>query len=407
MNWLVEMDFKAKFKRIKEYKLTFPFVAVEVFFLLYVIGLTFSTNLEFGKTDVLLKLPLLLFPLVIFTANSAIWKPKMAQNLLYTFALGNLFAALVSLANSFLHYNESASIYHFLYGEASRFFHPSYASLYYCFSFVIILYLLINKQLCLWKRLLAYFMFLLFPAEIVLLNSRTGLLAFIFVMFAFTVHIFIFNRKKILRFMIYMSVLACILVNTFFLLPEGANRLTTSIHNLFNKSEFESASTEEDMSKKTNKTADFGKVDVVRTQVWSVVCEVIKEHPVFGVGTGDIKDALMEKYIKYDLSEPQQKGLNAHNQYLQVAGTLGFVGLAVFISFLVSLFWLSWRKRNILLFFFGLIGVINFWTESMLEKQIGVMFFAFFFALLGYIAANHLLIETQNDENKKNFPPVK
>jgi len=391
LNWLIEANFKAKFQRIRENKLTFPFVAMVSFYLLYVIGLTYSTNLDFAGKDILLKVPFLLFPVLIFTANPSIWKPKMAQNLLFTFTLGSLFALIASLTNSFLHCGETLSIDYFLYGRASLFFHPSYASMYYCFSFIIILYFLINKQLHSWKKIIAWLMFLLFPMEIVLLNSRTGLLAFVIIMLFFAFYVFIFNWKKSLRFIAYMSVLLCVLVTAFYLMPAGTNRLFASINNLFHKEAKALNDAENSGIDQKNKDAMFGRVDVARTQVWESAVEVIQDHPVLGVGTGDIKEALMEKYIKHDFPTPQENNLNAHNQFLQVTVTLGFVGLAVFLALLASIFWISWKKRSILLLLFGLLCMINFWTESMFEKQIGVMFFAFFFALLCYVATNQLL----------------
>jgi O-antigen ligase len=221
-------------------------------------------------------------------------------------------------------------------------------------------------------------------------------LAFAAIMLAFAFYIFIFNRAKSLRFTIYMSILACILTASCLFMPSGANRLFATIHNLFNKEIKTLDDTKKSGIQQLNEYAMLGRIDA-RTQVWISAVEVIRERPVFGVGTGDIKTALMTKYIKHDFPLPQKKHLNAHNQFLQVAVTLGFVGLAVFLAFLVFLFWLSWKKRSILLFLLGLLGVMNFWTESIFEKQIGVMFFAFFFTFLCYVVTADLL-ENRNEQ---------
>jgi len=380
LNWLLEADFKTKLQRIKTDKLIFPFFAAIGFYGFYLIGLTYSSNLDFGRQDVFLKLPFLLFPLLIFTMNPAMWKPKTAQNLLFTFALGNLSTLFISLIHSFFLCKETFSIEYFHYMNASLFFHSSYASMYYCFSFVIALYFLIDKQLHLWKKITAWIMFLLFPSEIVLLDSRAGQIAFVFAMFAFTFYIFIFNRKRILRFSLHLSLLLCLLVATYLLLPN--NRLFANIQQM----RIETIETE-------SEGKEQGTFDATRSQIWISAVAVVKERPVLGVGTGDVKDALMEKYIQKDFEYPQERRFNAHNQYLQIAVTLGLVGLTLFFVFLGSIFLTAWKKRNILLFLFGLIGLVNFLTESMFEKQIGVMFFAFFFALLHYIAAKNLLKE--------------
>lgn len=401
LNWLAEADFKAKFQRIKENKLIFPFFAVVGFYVMHLIGLTYTPDLSLGKTDILLKLPFLLLPLIVFTSNSAMWKPKSIQNLLYTFALGNLFAVISSLISSFLRCGETFSVTYFHYANASFFFHSSYASMYYCFSFVIVFYLLINRHLCLWKKITAWLMFFLFPLEIVLLDSRTGLLAFAVVMLVFALYIFIFHREKILRFLLYMSMLAAIFTASYYLLPQGTNRLAATFYRMKSNIADKSRSEEQKKAKtwnmeQLNEDVEAGKIDA-RAQTLSAAVEVLKEYPVFGVGTGGVKKVLMEKYIKYNFHISQKKELNAHNQFLQVAVSLGFVGFTIFLAFLVSLFWLGWKKRNILLILFGLIGIVNFLTESMLERQVGVMFFAFFFALLSYFAATNLF---ENEQNK-------
>jgi hypothetical protein len=409
VNWLVEADFKAKYNRVKTMKLTYPFFAVISFYLLYIIGITYSSNLDFAKTDILLKVPFFVLPLVILTLNSTIWKPKTSHNLLFTFAVGNLLVLCISLINSAVHCEEGLSITCFHYYRASLFFHPSYASMYYCFSFVIVLYFLLTRQLHSWKKVLAWIMFLLFSAEIVLLDSRTGLLTFAIVMFAFACYIFAFNRKNGLHFVLYMSLLVGIFTSAYLILPTSSNRFFIGIRQVKDKISPPIEEVQEKTkivdgkeltlgrSRKTLTTKEkmeqlsedvrLGRIDT-RAQIWANGMEVFKEHPVFGVGIGDVKDALMEKFILYDFERGQERNFNAHNQFLQIMVTFGMVGLAVFLVFWASIFWVSWKKRNVFLFFFGLIGLVNFWTESMFEKQIGVMFFAFFFSVLCYIAAS-------------------
>ena len=400
LNWLVEARFKEKFQRIKEKKWIFPFFTAISFYGICLIGLIYSPHFDLGKADILLKLPILLFPLLIFTMDTAMWKPKMPQNLLYTFALGNLFAVFISLIHSFLLCREVFSIHHFHYINASFFFHPSYASMYYCFSFVIVLYLLINTKMRLWKKATTWVMLLLFPAEIVLLDSRTGLFTFAVVILTFAAYMFVFQWKKRVRFVLYMSLLMGVLGTTYLLLPQNANRIMASFHQIQQNRLDESnvkiyqVSDKKEKMVQLNEDVQTGKINA-RAQTWVSAVEVIKEHPVCGVGTGSAKNALMEKYVAYNLSISQQKELNAHNQFLQVTVTLGFIGLAVFMAFLLSLFWIGWKKRNILLILFGLIVIINFCTESMLERQVGVMFFAFFFAVLSYIALADLLKHPQ------------
>ena len=61
-NWLVSRDFSAKWDRLKSNRAVW---AIWAFFLLHVIGLFYSTDLQYGLDDVRKKLPLLLMPLFI------------------------------------------------------------------------------------------------------------------------------------------------------------------------------------------------------------------------------------------------------------------------------------------------------------------------------------------------------
>jgi O-antigen ligase len=68
--------------------------------------------------------------------------------------------------------------------------------------------------------------------------------------------------------------------------------------------------------------------------------EIIRDHPVFGVGTGGFRQAYAEK-IKGTGMLPTA---NPHNQYLLIATDLGLLGL----GFLLYLFYRQWRLAKLL-----------------------------------------------------------
>jgi len=78
---------------------------------------------------------------------------------------------------------------------------------------------------------------------------------------------------------------------------------------------------------------------------------------------------------------------NFHNQYLQTFGTIGIFGFLVLIYLLVMPFITAIKKLDYLVAIFLFIICSSFLTESMLERQAGVAFFAFFYTLL--IITNH------------------
>ena len=120
----------------------------------------------------------------------------------------------------------------------------------------------------------------------------------------------------------------------------------------------------------------------VRVLIWGVATEIIKNNFLFGVGTGDVKDVLLEKYKENGMTGAYNEKLNAHNQFLQTFVALGLPGIILLLSSFIFPFILAIRKRNYIYISFLTIVFVNFLTESMLETIAGVMFYAFFNSLL-------------------------
>lgn len=108
---------------------------------------------------------------------------------------------------------------------------------------------------------------------------------------------------------------------------------------------------------------------------------LIKKHPLFGVGTGDIPTAFQQAYDELDSPLEQQYRHRAHNQYLAIAVTFGLVGLFWFLLTLLVPYCSSKRHRNYLYTVFLVIILISMLAEDTLETQAGVSLFAFFNSL--------------------------
>jgi O-Antigen ligase len=118
--------------------------------------------------------------------------------------------------------------------------------------------------------------------------------------------------------------------------------------------------------------------------------QIVKDHPLIGVGTGDVNNAFLEKYEV--LKSPIAKiwRLRAHNQYLTFAVSFGCIGLAWFVF---SLLYPLWKYRKNLSYFylvFLCIALLSMLNEDTLETQAGLTFYAFFNSLLWFntIATN-------------------
>ncbi len=367
--WLLERNFRARFQRIKTNKMLLPLLLCGGLYLLYAIGMLYSTNLDFGKKDLLLKLPLLFLPLFFSTSDTSFFTKKRMLFLLKLFAAGNIVAIIASLAHSYYLYLQDPSLHAFHYTNASWFHHPSYASIYYCFSFAIILFLIFTDKLKIYEKIIGVIGLILFITEIALLDSRAGILAFGATILVFGTYIFTLRHITI-KAIIITTCLAITLIGTYFLIPENINRVQRTIK------QFDKGSLSISDPENANP----------RILSWDATLKIALKNTPFGVGTGDIKDELREEYLKNNYTEPYSENHNAHNQYLQLFATLGILGILIFFIILFLPFGIGLKRKNILFVIFGVIICINFFFESMLEKQVGAMFFCFFFPLLYFLS---------------------
>jgi hypothetical protein len=108
---------------------------------------------------------------------------------------------------------------------------------------------------------------------------------------------------------------------------------------------------------------------------------VFREHPLFGVGTGDIKDAFNRKYDEEHSRLDPEWRLLAHNQYLTFLVEFGIVGFLLIMGALILPVVIEKRRNNYFVLLFLLVAFLSMLNEDTLETQAGVAFFIFFYCL--------------------------
>ncbi len=129
-----------------------------------------------------------------------------------------------------------------------------------------------------------------------------------------------------------------------------------------------------------------------RLLMWETSVELLKESPLVGVGTGDVKDALKQRNKEKGLDHLVELNLNSHNQFLNLGVALGVVGMLLLILLVFTAFVYGclvsgdlWIHRLIML------GIILFLlTESAFETQAGVVFFTFLIGLISFKQAREV-----------------
>jgi len=121
---------------------------------------------------------------------------------------------------------------------------------------------------------------------------------------------------------------------------------------------------------------------VQRFEYWRTSLLIIKQHPFFGVGTGDLPMVFEEQYRTMKSQLAPQNRLRSHNQYLSITVGFGIIGLAWFVFVML---YPGLKTRNFSNYFyviFWIIFMISMLTEDTIENQEGVTFFAMFMAMM-------------------------
>ena len=109
---------------------------------------------------------------------------------------------------------------------------------------------------------------------------------------------------------------------------------------------------------------------------------LIQQHPVFGVGTGDVPEAYRQAYDTLRSPLEAQYRHRAHNQFLSITVGFGIIGLLLFLTTLFYPYGSSKRCRSYLYTVFLVIALLSMLPEDTLETQAGVTWFALFNSLL-------------------------
>ncbi|MFZ4401734.1 MAG: O-antigen ligase family protein [Bacteroidales bacterium] len=212
------------------------------------------------------------------------------------------------------------------------------------------------------KKYILVVLQLLFSIFIFLLSSKAGIISLI-IIYLFYVSIIIFSQKRYKLALLILSSLLLFSIVFLTIMPSVKDRLKVAFYALKNKNEAIKSDGES--------TSD-------RILIWETSIDIIKRNLILGVGTGDVKDELLNKYKENGINFAYQQKLNAHNQYLQTFISIGLIGFIILIlSFLLPVIQSIKRQHYIYLMFLFLIA-FNILVESMFENQAGVVFYAFF-----------------------------
>lgn len=349
------------FKRIAQNVRSTYLIFTSAYYFFLIFGLLYTDVMPAGLFDLEVKFSLFLFPFLF--AGIQLSSRQFSEVFLW-FIFGCMLATIICIMSAIMYYFDTYDPSVFYYQQLSVFQHPSYFSMYLNFCIYFIYYFMVfNKEEYKIKSdLVSILIIIIFSLFVVLLSSKIGLVTLFLVIFTGTLLWFLKSRAVFPSIMVF-AMLSTMIYFSFRYSNQIQGRLQEAVNSI-----------SEDKVTFTTTGA--------RLVIWKSGLEIFLDSPLFGYGTGDVKDELVKTYKKYNYEHLVMFQLNAHNQYLQMLIAIGLIGSLFFWAYL---FYPVFDKRFIInsvyIGFLALI-LINFLAESMLETQAGVVFYAFFNSLL-------------------------
>lgn len=328
-------------------------------YLLHILGLLWSENIGFGMFDLQVKLTLLIIPLFLFPslANGAVGRDALIR----IYSIGAVMALAVCLFRAGLRHDLPGSFY---YQELSWFMHPGYFSMHLCLAFTVFTERLIGRKTFDPSFRLNLFFALLMTIGVFLLSSKTGII--IMVILAMTQIVRMLRRNPGMRRVILISL---VIIATVFAVMLPGSLVMDRFSQLGDTSDLTDSSVEHNST-------------TIRIAAWKASWNLIKEAPLIGYGTGDIRDVLMAFYSDHSLPVLEDGRINPHNQFLQTWLALGVTGVFLLVTIIFLIVRTAVRRRDMLAMSLGVILLLNMLVESVIEVEAGVMFYSVFVILL-------------------------
>ena len=335
-----------------------------LFYVLIALSLLWSDNSKSGFFDLEVKMSIFLFPVIFL--NYGTFNFDEFKKVIAYFIYGNVVASLICLVRaSYLTLERGES--YFYYSMFSDKFHPSYFAMYLTFSIAGCVYLIKHNYFK--RKIYPIFFIVFFFVIIYFLSSKAGFLG-LALMFPFFI-IKLINKRLV---SIVVALFGVVILIAF--MYKFNDRVSEFMH-------------EAEMIYKNDTINSYDSSTSDRFRIYKLSYNLINENLIYGVGAGDIKDILIEKYSENQMTHAVEMKLNVHNQYLETLIGQGLVGFVLMMLLFIYPVMYVFKRRNFLLYSFLLITAFHFLFESMLNTQSGVIYFAFFFCFLNFVNKNN------------------
>lgn len=341
-------------------KIRLLIVLMVLLFAMTLVGLMRTDNWQQAKLELETKIGFVVFPLIFLFSPSLDYNriKFVLQVFVGVCTLTIVYCLVIAVWRYQSDPDAAFLVYHELSGIANM--RANYLAMYLCFSILILLLIFRPEisEMVSRKGIVFFGAIAILGLGVILLSSRIHILFLVTAVVLIGIHL-LRRQVSVKKSLLISVVLGSALLAVVFLVPHNRERFKESINYYENR---------------------WGEGQI-RGSIWTCAIQLISSAPMGGTGTGDTRDALEQCYLKNDypwLFHWEGIRFNAHNQYLETAAELGVPALAILISLLGVCLVYGIRSRNYLIIYFMALVLISCVTESILERQKGIFFFAFF-----------------------------
>jgi hypothetical protein len=314
------------------------------------------------------KLSLLLMP-VIFAFITPAFGAVIRRELIYFVYACFISCALANADYLYHYFFVNGGLHHLSHEEYRDIFenftgiHPTYMGFYLAFSICI---LLLAKVATKRERVLKYIAIyvLLFLFLTLLAKSPIIGLALVGIHYAYL------QRRELPKFKGMFAGLIAMIAGVYIFVPFVRQRVG-EIFSYFGIG-------------KAGSTVDNSVY--IRKLIWDVDTGLIRRYWLTGVGPGRMLSLLHYRYFFYSISNRFFVGYyDPHNEYFAAWLSFGILGIIVMLVVLIIHTVRAVKAKDLLYMYLLILFFVTFMTETMLNRQQGVLFYAIFTSLFFFL----------------------
>lgn len=356
---LLRRDIFSLLKNVRQYKAFW--VLTGVFFVLLLGGIH-STNMEYYLERMRIKLPFILLPLAFIGLPKLI--ARQLNGVFYFFLVLLALTSVGVLINYGIEYQTSNEKIRIGQAITTPINHIRY-SLLTAVGIWLGVRLWLNRYFLKyeWERHLIKAITVFLVVFIHVLSVRSGLLA-LYVSSVVVLIYYILVNKKILLGVLGLAGVILLPIAAYLLFPSFKTKVHLTRHNI--------------QVYQQGEIGDYS--DTQRLVSYQMALKAASSSPVFGLGTGDVRDVVEAAYAEHRPTLPKRK--LPHNQFLFVLVSVGWMGLLAFsLCFFGPLLMNRGFRDWLLLAVYTIVGC-SFLVEATLETAIGTAFSLVFVLML-------------------------